>query len=122
MRLARLLILGLTVLLAGVVAADDTVTIVLGTGSTTGTVTAVEPHATAVGDWVQVTGAKTDATYLTFQLSGGASVTVVIQASLDGVKIDTPKTLTEGEIYAIPAAGGTVYRAVCTALDRKSVV
>lgn len=114
--------IGLAVLLAGASLADDTVTIVLGTGSTTSTVTAVEPHATAVGKWLQVTGAKTDATYLTFQLSGGASATVVLQASLDGVKIDTPTTLTEGEIYVIPAAGGTVYRAVCTAFTSGSPV
>lgn len=122
MRYGRLIILGLVVLLAGAAAADDVTVKVLGTGSTTGAVTAVQPHATAVGDWIQVTGAKTDATYLTFQLSGGASVTVVIQASLDGTEIDTPHTLVEGQIYVIAAPGGTVFRAVCTAFTSGSPV
>lgn len=122
MRFGRLIILGLVVLLAGAAAADDVTTKVLGTGSATGTVTAVQPHATAVGKWIQVTGSKTDETYLTFQLSGGATVTVVIQASMDGAEIDTPHTLVEGEIYTIAAAGGTVFRAVCTAFTSGSPV
>ncbi len=123
MRFGRLIILGLVVLLAGAAAADDTVTIVLGTGSTTGTVTAVQPHATAVGKWIQVTGSKTDETYLTFQLSGGASVTVVIQASMDGTTTDTVYTFgASGEIYTVAAPGGTVFRAVCTAFTSGSPV
>lgn len=123
MRFGRLIILGLVVLLAGAAAADDTVTIVLGTGSPTNTVTAVQPHATAVGKWVQVTGSKTDETYLTFQLSGGASVTVVIQATMDGTTVDTVYTFTaSGEIYTVAAPGGTVFRAVCTAFTSGSPV
>lgn len=123
MRFVRLLTIGLAVLLAGAAAAEDTPTIVLGTGSTTGTVTAVEPHVTAVGDWIQVTGSKTDETYLTFQLSGGASVTVVIQASMDGTTTDTLYTFTaSGEIYTVAAPGGTVFRAVCTAFTSGSPV
>lgn len=123
MRFGRLIILGLVVLLAGAAAADDTVTIVLGTGSTTGTVTAVQPHATAVGKWVQVTGGKTDSSYLTFQLSGGATVTVVIQASMDGTTTDTVHTFgASGEIFTVSAPGGTVFRAVCTAFTSGSPV
>jgi len=115
--------LGLAVLLAGGALADDTTHIVLGTGSPTGTVTAVEPHATAVGSWVQVTGSKTDETYLAFQLSGGASVTVVIQASLDGTTTDTLYTFTaSGEIYTVAAPGGTLFRAVCTAFTSGSPI
>jgi len=123
MRFGRLIILGLVVLLAGAATADDTVTIVLGTGSLTGAVTAVQPHATAVGKWIQVTGSKTDETYLTFQLSGGASVTVVIQASMDGTTVDTVYTFTaSGQIYTVAAPGGTVFRAVCTAFTSGSPV
>lgn len=118
-----LAILGLAVLLAGSAAADDKTHIVLGTGSPTGTVTAVQPHATAVGKWVQVTGSKTDETYLTFQLSGGASVTVVIQATLDGTTTDTLYTFTaSGEIYTVAAPGGTLFRAVCTAFTSGSPI
>lgn len=118
-----LAILGLAVLLAGGAAADDKTHIVLGTGSPTGTVTAVQPHATAVGKWVQVTGSKTDETYLTFQLSGGASVTVVIQATLDGTTTDTLYTFTaSGEIYTVAAPGGTLFRAVCTAFTSGSPI
>lgn len=123
MRFARLLILSLAALLAGSVVADDTTVKVLGTGSATGTTTAVQPHATAVGKWVQVTGSKTDETYLTFQLSGGASVTIVIQASMDGTTIDTVYTFTaSGEIYTVAAPGGTLFRAVCTAFTSGSPV
>ncbi|HAM54180.1 MAG TPA: hypothetical protein DCQ64_01690 [Candidatus Rokubacteria bacterium] len=123
MRFGRLIILGLVVLLAGAAAADDTVTIVLGTGSPTGTTTAVQPHATAVGKWIQVTGSKTDETYLTFQLSGGASVTIVIQATMDGTTVDTVYTFTaSGQIYTVAAPGGTVFRAVCTAFTSGSPV
>lgn len=122
MRFRILILLGLAVLLAGVAAADDATVKVLGTGSPTGTVTAVQPHATAVGRWIQVVGKKTDSTYLTFQLSGGAAATVVIQASMDGVELDTTHTLVEGEIYKIEAAGGTVFRAVCTAFTSGSPV
>lgn len=118
-----LAILGLAVLLAGGAAADDKTHIVLGTGSPTGTVTAVQPHATAVGKWVQVTGSKTDETYLTFQLSGGASVTVVIQATLDGTTTDTLYTFTaSGEIYTVAAPGGTLFRAVCTVFTSGSPI
>lgn len=117
-----LILLCLAVLLAGGAAADDVTTLVLGTGSPTGTVTAVQPHATAVGKWIQVVGRKTDSTYLSFQLSGDATATVVIQSSMDGVEIDTPHTLVEGEIYTIAAAGGTVFRAVCTAFTSGSPV
>ena len=118
-----LAIIGLAVLLAGGAAADDKTHIVLGTGSPTGTVTAVQPHATAVGKWVQVTGSKTDETYLTFQLSGGASVTVVIQATLDGTTTDTLYTFTaSGEIYTVAAPGGTLFRAVCTAFTSGSPI
>lgn len=122
MRFARLL---LAVLLIGAAAAfaDDTTTKVLGTGSTTGAVTAASPNATAVGKWIQVTGSKTDDTYLTFQLSGGASVTVVIQASMDGTTTDTVYTFTaSGEIYTVTAPGGTIFRAVCTAFTSGSPV
>lgn len=115
--------IGLAVLLAGGALADDTTHIVLGTGSPTGMVTAVQPHATAVGKWVQVTGSKTDETYLTFQLSGGASVTVVIQATLDGTTTDTIHTFgASGEIYTVAAPGGTLFRAVCTAFTSGSPV
>lgn len=123
MRFGRLIILGLVVLLAGAAAADDTVHIVLGTGSTTGTVTAVQPHATAVGKWIQATGGKESEDWITFQLSGGASVTVVIQTSMDGTTTDTPYTfLASGEIYQIPVRGGVVYRAVCTAFTSGSPI
>lgn len=125
MRFGRLLALtlGLVALLAGVAAADDTVTIVLGTGSTTGTVTAASPNATAVGKWLQPTGGKESEDWITFQLSGGATATVVIQTSLDGTATDTPYTFTaSGEIYAIPVRGGVIYRAVCTAFTSGSPV
>lgn len=123
MRFARLIILGLVVLLAGAAAADDTVTIVLGTGSTTGTVTAASPAASGVGKWVQVTGGKESEDWLTFQLSGGASATVAIQTSLDGTATDTPYTfMASGEIYQIPVRGGIVYRAVCTAFTSGSPI
>lgn len=122
MRFARLL-LAVLLLGAGAAFADDTTTLVLGTGSATGTVTAVQPHATAVGKWIQVTGSKTDETYLTFQLSGGASVTIVIQASMDGTTPDTLYTFTaSGEIYTVAAPGGTLFRAVCTAFTSGSPI
>lgn len=114
MRFGRLIILGLVVLLAGAAAADDSTTKILGTGSATGTVLGASPAATGVGKWLQATAGVTDGTFWTFQLSGAASATVVIQTSMDGVTIDTPKTLVEGEIYKIENAGGTVYRAVAT--------
>ena len=114
--------IGLAVLLAGASLAEDITTKALGTGSPTGTVTAASPHATAVGRWLEVHGRKTDGTYLSFQLAGGATATVVIQSSMDGVEIDTPHTLVEGEIYTIAAAGGTVFRAVCTAFTSGSPV
>lgn len=123
MRHGLIIILGLTVLLAGVAAADDTVTIVLGTGSTTGTVTAASPNATAIGKWIQATGGKESEDWITFQLSGGASATVVIQTSMDGTTTDTPYTfLASGEIYEIPVRGGVVYRAVCTAFTSGSPI
>lgn len=123
MRFGRLIILGLVVLLAGAAAADDKVTIVLGTGSPTNTVTAVQPHATAVGKWYEVTGGKESEDWLTFQLSGGASATVAIQTSLDGTATDTPYTFTtSGQIYQIPVRGGVVYRAICTAFASGSPI
>lgn len=126
--LSTLAILGaaaalVVVLLPGVALSDDSTTKILGTGSPTSTVTAASPNATAVGKWIQVTGGKTDDTYLTFQLSGGASVTVVIQASMDGTTTDTVYTFTaSGEIYTVAAPGGTVFRAVCTAFTSGSPV
>lgn len=117
MRFGRLVsFVALAVLLAGAAAADDVTTKVLGTGSATSTVTAATPHATGIGKWLMATGGKTDSTYWTFQLSGGASATVVIQASMDGTTVDTLYTFTaSGEIYTVAAPGGTVFRAVCTA-------
>lgn len=116
MRFGRLIIFGLVVLLAGAAAADDLTTKVLGTGSATGTVLGASPAATGIGKWLQATGAKTDDTYWTFQLSGGATATIAIQASMDGTTIDTPYTFTaSGQIYTVAAPGGTVFRAVCTA-------
>lgn len=123
MRIGRLIILGLVVLLAGAAAADDTTTIVLGTGSLTGTVTAASPNATAVGKWIQVTGGKESEDWITFQLSGGASATVVIQTSLDGTATDTPYTfVSSGEIYQIPVRSMVLYRAVCTAFTSGSPI
>lgn len=123
MRIGRLIILGLVVLLAGAAAADDTTTIVLGTGSLTGTVTAATPNASGIGKWLQPTGGKESEDWLTFQLSGGASATVVIQTSLDGTTTDTPYTFTaSGEIYQIPVRGGVIYRAVCTAFTSGSPI
>jgi hypothetical protein len=123
MRFGRLIILGLVVLLAGAAAADDTVTIVLGTGSTTGTVLGASPAATGVGKWLQATGGKESEDWLTFQLSGGASATVAIQTSLDGTTTDTAYTfLASGEIYQIPVRGGVVYRAICTAFTSGSPI
>lgn len=123
MRFGRLIILGLVVLLAGAAAADDTVTIVLGTGSPTGTVLGASPAATGVGKWAQVVGGKESEDWVTFQLSGGASATVAIQTSLDGTATDTPYTFTaSGEIYQIPVRGGVVYRAICTAFTSGSPI
>lgn len=114
MRIRTLILLGLAVLLAGTAAADDVTVKVLGTGSATGAVTASAPHATAVGKWLQVTGTKTDATYLTFQISALGGNVVRIEASLDGTNADVLYTFTaDKEIYRVEAAGGTVYRAVC---------
>lgn len=123
MRYGSLIILGLVVLLAGAAAADDTTTIVLGTGSLTGTVTAASPNATAVGKWYQVTGGKESEDFLTFQLTGAATATVVIQTTLDGTTPDTPFTFTaNGQVYEIAVRGGMLYRAVATAFTSGSPV
>lgn len=103
--------------------ADDKVTAVLGTGSSTGAVTAAAPAASGVGKWIQATGAREDTTFLSFQLAAMGSTTIVIQASMDGTTIDTPYTFTaSGQIYTIPACGGCIYRAVCTAYTSGSPV
>lgn len=120
----KLLFLGLAaILLAGTAAADDVTVKVLGTGSATGAVTASAPHATAVGKWLQVTGTKTDTTYLTFQVTAMGANVVRIEASLDGANADVLYTFTaDKEIYRVEAAGGTVYRAVCGTFDTASPV
>ena len=102
----------------------DTTALVLGTGSLTGTVTAASPHATAVGKWLQAIGGKGDTTFLAFQLTGGASAIVVIQATMDGgTSTHTAHTFgASGEIYTIAVAGGTLYRAVCTAFTSGSPI
>lgn len=121
-----LTIVGLGMLLAslaGAALADDITVTALGTGSATGTVTAASPHATAVGKWIQVTGTKTDGTYVTFQLTGGATATVEIQASLDGTTThQTHEFTASGEIFTVTAPGATVFRAVCTAFTSGSPV
>ena len=119
-----LTIVGLVaLLLAGGAQADDSTTIVLGTGSATGAVTASAPHSTAVGKWLQVTGQKTDSTYLTFQISAMGSNVVRIEASMDGTNPDVLYTFTaDKQIYRVEAAGGTVYRAVCGTYSAASPV
>jgi hypothetical protein len=110
----RLLLVGLALLLAGTLAADDSVTPVLGTGSLTGAVTASEPDASAVGNWLQVTGGKRDETFLTFQVTAMGANVVRIEASLDGVNGDTLYTFTaDKQIYRVEACGGCLFRAVC---------
>lgn len=113
MRFARLL-LAVLLIGAGAAFADDTTTIVLGTGSRTGTVTAASPAASGVGDWIQVTGAKESEDFLTFQISGMGTNVVRIEVSLDGVAPDVPYTFTaDNQIYKIEACGACVYRAIC---------
>lgn len=114
MRFRTLILLGLAVLLAGGAAADDVTVKVLGTGSPTGAVTASAPHATAVGKWLQVTGARRDESFITFQISAMGANVVRIEASLDGTNADVLYTFTaDKQIYRVEVCGGCVYRAVC---------
>lgn len=117
-----LALLAVLLLGAGAAYADDTVKIVLGTGSPTGTVVGASPAATGVGKWVQAV-AKEDNTFLAFQLSGGATATIVIQATLDGTTTDTVYTFgASGEIFTVAVPGGTLFRAVCTSFGSGSPV
>lgn len=118
-----LALLAVLLLGAGAAFADDTVTLVLGTGSPTGTVTAASPAASGVGKWVQAVGVKENDTFLAFQLSGGATATIVIQATLDESTTDTVYTFAaSGEIFTVAVPGGTRFRAVCTSFGSGSPI